>query len=96
MRSPWHITYKATAVALVIMAVIAMSGCTTTREVPVERIVERKVEVPANLLTCAKEPVAGTVWVSQKDVASYMVKLAAAGEDCRRKLDAVRRLVEVP
>jgi len=29
----------------------------------------------------------------ERDVAQYLVKLAAAGEDCRVKLTAVRRLI---
>lgn len=60
----------------------------------VAEVVERKIEVPASLLTCSPEPVAGTAWINQRDVARYLVDLAAAGDDCRRKLAAVRRLVQ--
>lgn len=76
-----------------IFAVGFLTACTTTKTVPVVEIRERKVEVPRSLLTCSPEPVAGSVWVSQKDVARYMVRLAEAGEDCRLKLAAVRKLV---
>lgn len=71
-----------------------LTGCQSVpKEVVVERVVERKIEIPNSLLTCSPEPVAGSVWLSQRDIAQYLVKLAAAGEDCRAKLAAVRRLV---
>ncbi|ARQ56866.1 hypothetical protein Kim5_CH00758 [Rhizobium sp. Kim5] len=75
------------------IAAIALSACTTTKTVPVVEIRERRVEVPKSLLTCSSEPVAGNVWVTQRDIARYLVRLAEAGEDCRLKLAAVRRLV---
>lgn len=93
--SPWPACFRSLAVASLLLAVIAMSGCQSTpKEVVVEKVVERKVEVPNSLLTCSAEPVAGTTWVSQRDVAQYLVRLAAAGEDCRTKLIAVRRLLQ--
>lgn len=79
---------------LLLISAAVLSGCTTTRTVPVVEVRERRVEVPKSLLTCSVEPVAGSVWVTQRDVARYLVKLAEAGEDCRLKLAAVRRLVD--
>jgi len=76
-----------------VIASIALSACTTTKTVPVVEVRERRVEVPKSLLTCSSEPVAGSLWVTQRDIARYLVKLAEAGEDCRLKLAAVRRLV---
>lgn len=92
--SPWPACFRALAVAGLLLAVIAMSGCQSTpKEIVVEKVVERKVEVPNSLLTCSAEPETGSTWVSQRDVAQYLIKLAAAGQDCRAKLAAVRRLV---
>ncbi|KQQ72386.1 hypothetical protein ASF70_12695 [Rhizobium sp. Leaf321] len=81
-------------ILLPLIIVSALTGCQTIKEVPVKRIVERKVEVPKSLLSCSAEPVAGSVWITQRDVARYLVQLAAAGEDCRTKLAAVKRLVD--
>ncbi len=95
MTSPWPICFRALGIAMAVMAVIAMTGCQSApNEIVVEKVVERKVEVPNSLLTCSAEPVAGSTWMSQRDVAQYLVKLAAAGEDCRAKLAAVRRIVQ--
>lgn len=94
MTSPWSICSRALGIAVAVMAVIAMTGCQSTKEIVVERVVERKIEIPNSLLTCSSEPVAGSTWIRERDVAQYLVKLAAAGEDCRTKLAAVRRLVQ--
>jgi uncharacterized protein YcfL len=78
----------------ILITAFLVTGCQSTpNEVLVEKVVERKVEVPSSLLTCSAEPMAGSTWMSQRDVAQYLVKLAAAGQDCRLKLAAVRRLV---
>lgn len=87
---PWGIVLIGATV--VIIAILL--GCQTTKPTVVTQVVERQVEVPKSLQTCSREPVAGTVWINQKDVARYMVKLAEAGEDCRTKLTAVARLVD--
>jgi predicted secreted protein len=79
---------------IIIAAAGTVTGCQTAKTVTVTEIVERRIEVPKTLLTCTEEPTAGTVWVTQKDVAKYLVKLAEAGEDCRLKLAAVKRLVD--
>lgn len=74
---------------------ISLSGCQSVpKEILVERVVERKIEIPNSLLTCSPEPVAGSTWIRERDVALYLVKLAAAGEDCRTKLAAVKRLMQ--
>lgn len=73
-----------------------LTGCQSApKELVVEKVVERKVEIPNSLLTCSAEPVAGSTWVRERDVAQYLVKLAAAGEDCRAKLKAVAKLVRM-
>ncbi len=40
------------------------------------------------------EPQATQAWRTQRDVALHLVKLAEAGQDCRDRLDAVRRLLK--
>lgn len=95
MTSPWPVCFRALGIAVVVMAVIVMSGCQSVpKEIVVEKVVERKIEIPNSLLTCSAEPVAGSTWIRERDVAQYLAKLAAAGEDCRTKLAAVRRIVE--
>ncbi len=81
-------------ILILLIAAGLVTGCQSTpKEVMVEKVIERKVEVPNSLLTCSSEPVAGSTWLSQRDVAQYLVKLASAGQDCRLKLAAVRQLV---
>jgi hypothetical protein len=82
-------------VAGVLVAVLFLSGagCQTTQPQVVEKVVERKVEIPASLLECMPEPQAKEVWKSQRDVALFMEKLALAGADCRTRLAKVKRLL---
>ena len=94
-NSPWRLTATVVIWTAAFCALVTLVGCASAPEPKVvTENVERKVEVPRSLLTWSPEPVAGTEWVSQRDVARYMIDLAEAGEDCRTKLDAVRRLVE--
>lgn len=81
-------------VLVAMLVAFVLTGCQSTKEIVVEKVVERKVEIPNSLLTCSAEPVAGTTWIRERDVAQYLVRLAAAGEDCRTKLAAVGRIVE--
>jgi len=55
-------------------------------------------EVPSELLSCAPQPLPPKVGAKggplmQSDVALYLLDVADAGDDCRIKLDAVRKLV---
>lgn len=72
---------------LAILPLSVLAGCATP-----EPIVER-VEVfrapPAALLTCQASPTVPDAQ-TQADVARYVVRLHAAGADCRSKLGAVR------
>lgn len=80
------------SVALTI--VVLLAGC--AHQPPPEpqiQVVERRVEVPKSLLTCDPEPRAATAWTSQKAVASYMIRLAEAGADCRSKVTAISKIV---
>lgn len=65
---------------LSVIAVPCLSACTTTKTVPVVVVRERRVEVTKSLLTCSPEPVAESVWVTQRDVARYLVRLAEPGK----------------
>lgn len=60
----------------------------------VKQVVTRQLEVPAALLVCMPEPEAREVWKTQKDVALYLVRISEAGDDCRQKLDGVRRMLD--
>ncbi len=76
-------------------ATVLLSACAHKAEPKIVRHVEtRQLEVPAALLTCMPEPEAREVWKSQKDVALYLVRISEAGDDCRQKLDGVRRLLD--
>lgn len=51
--------------------------------------------VPQALLQCAPQPKspADKAGVTQREVALFVVDLAAAGDDCRSKLGSVRRIL---
>ena len=49
--------------------------------------------VPAEMLTCDEPPAVPGETATQRDVALFVVDLDAAGNDCRRKLAAVRGLL---
>jgi len=59
----------------------------------VTRLERVQVKPPAALLACAPEP-AVPDGSDQDEVAFFILDLAAAGEDCREKLVAVRSFVE--
>jgi uncharacterized lipoprotein YmbA len=51
--------------------------------------------VRPSLLTCAQQPKSPVdqAGATQRDVALWIVDMAAAGDDCRSKLGSVRRIV---
>lgn len=81
--------------AAVLAAVLFLSGagCQTTQPQVVEKVVERRVEVPPSLLECMSEPQAREVWTTQRDVGLFMERLALAGQDCRTRLAKVKKLL---
>lgn len=79
---------------ILLSVTVLLSACQTTKPTIIPQVVERKVEVPKSLLTCSPEPTAGTAWISQKDVARYLNRVAEAGNDCRVKLRSVRNIIE--
>lgn len=67
-------------------ALLLPTGC--ARSVPTIRL--QRLEPPSGLLTCESQPGAPTGNFTQRTVADFILRLAAAGEDCREKLAAVR------
>ena len=53
-----------------------------------------KLEAPASLLSCRPEPAPPAKIKTDAQLADYMIAVADAGEDCRRKLAAVKEIVE--
>ena len=92
--SPWPVTMRAITVFALVLAVVLLAGCQTAKPVIVPKVEERRIEVPASLLSCMPEPVAARGWATQRDVGLFMVRLAEAGADCRAKLAVIRRLIE--
>lgn len=92
--TPWPICLRASLAVAAVIGLVLLAGCATTAERVVPRIETRAVEVPPSLLRCLPEPRAKAAWKSQRDVALFLIKLAEAGEDCRVKLEAVRKFLE--
>ena len=72
------------------VAVLLLSGCTTTTRVVETPLSER---IPTSLLGCRSAPVASSL-DRQSDVARWVVDLDTAGQDCRSKLAAIRQIVD--
>ncbi len=76
-------------------AILLISGCAHRESAQIITKVEtRQIQVPEALLTCMPEPQAREVWKSQKDVALYLIRVSEAGEDCRQKLDGVKKILD--
>jgi hypothetical protein len=76
-------------------AVVVLASCSTPGT-PAPSILRQSVPVipPAALMRCAVAPEVPVDPALQSDVARYVVRLHAAGADCRSKLKAVRDWVE--
>jgi hypothetical protein len=53
---------------------------------------EASVQIPQHLLDCTAEPIPGTLR-TDRELATYLLDLADAGEDCRQKLRALGGLI---
>ena len=73
-----------------LVAVLLLSGCTTTTRVVETPLSER---IPTSLLGCRSKPIPSSL-DRQSNVARWVVDLDAAGEDCRSKLQAIRQIVD--
>ena len=93
-QTPWPTCLKATAVFAAILAVLMLASCATTEPRIVTKVVERRIEIPPQLLKCLPEPGAKEAWKLSSDAALFMNRLADAGQDCRSKLAPVKRLIE--
>lgn len=52
-----------------------------------------RLVVPASLLSCAPQPEAPATGTDDATLARWILDLAAAGDDCRTRLDAVAKVV---
>lgn len=77
---------RALLAAFLLTSALLLSGCATT-----SRTVSPAV--PDALLTCAAEPQPPTDTSNSRKVAIYIVDLHDAGEDCRSKLGAVKKVL---
>lgn len=73
-----------------LVAVLLLSGCTTTTRVIETPLSER---IPTSLTQCRSRPVPSSL-DRQSDVARWVVDLDAAGQDCRSKLQAIKQIVD--
>jgi len=53
-------------------------------------------QIPPGLLRCRDQPEPPAWPYSEADAAEYVLDLAEAGDDCRRRLGEVRGLIETP
>ncbi|MEO9789419.1 MAG: hypothetical protein ABJF67_17680 [Aurantimonas coralicida] len=73
-----------------VISALALAGCTTTTILPPPPLADR---IPGQLLECRDRPAVGDL-ARQSDVARWVVELDSAGEDCRRKITAIKGLVD--
>lgn len=88
----WRLSARAYIIALMLAVAVILPGCQTTKVVT--KIEYQRVEVPESLLKCLPEPEAKAAWTKQRQVALYLVRLSDAGEDCRLKLAAMKRILD--
>ncbi len=67
--------------AVGMLAGVLLTGCAAPPPVQT-RYIEERITVPSALLTCAPAPILGLI-KTQKDVGNFIIRLEAAGEDCR-------------
>lgn len=85
------------SVRLLPACALLLTGCAATTPAPLTELRAERVPIPQSLLTCqaAPEPPALAGKPGEQDtVALYVVQLWRAGEDCRTRLDAVRRILQ--
>lgn len=88
------------AIFLALLAATALSGCQSTAPPPPIILAAPPIKpqpladrIPASTLQCAREPDSSKV-VTVIEVARAIDTLRAAGRDCRRKLGAVKAIIE--
>ena len=84
-------------IGLVLILTGLLGGCQTAETRFVDRVVEVRPTVAPSLLRCRPEPDPLPATARQRDIAPYVIDLAEAGADCRRKLGTVaERLKDTP
>lgn len=76
--------------AVVVMGVMTLAGCTTTKIVTVP--VPEMVQVPPDFLTCDTVKYPSPDTLTDKQVARLIVKLDTALRDCRGDLESIKKL----
>ena len=78
---------KLVAISLLALVCLALSGCSTLR-VAINGL-------PDNLKSCESEPeVLDDKQATEADVAALLLRVQAAGQDCRAKLGEVAKLLD--
>lgn len=94
----WTVFARAVTAAAFIMVIAVLAGCQHHEPRVITKVQVQRIEVPGALLTCAPEPKFQDIKqdrvVKGKAVMKFADKLALAGEDCRGKLGAVKRIME--
>jgi len=78
-----------------VLAGVLLAGCAPAPPPVQTRTIEERVTVPKALLTCAPAPVLGVV-KTQKDVGDFIIRLDAAGEDCRDTVASIAAIEAEP
>lgn len=71
-----------------------LAGCETVRTVYVDRVEYVCPSVAPSLFRCTAEPAPLAPGARQRDLPPYVLDLATAGRDCRRKLGTVAKRLE--
>ncbi len=80
-------------IPLLLFSLLLLTACGANGEQPPRVITELKVErirLPADLLSCENAPSVPQAPVTQRVLAGYVVDLAMAGDDCRKKLHHIK------
>jgi hypothetical protein len=78
-----------------VLAAVLLAGCAAPAPPVQTRYIEERVTVPSALLTCAPAPILGTI-KTQKDVGDFIIRLEAAGEDCRDTVSSIAVIETAP
>lgn len=81
--------------AVGILAGVLLTGCAAPTPPVQTRYIEERIAVPQVLLTCAPAPDLGPI-KTQKDVGNFIIRLEAAGEDCRDDVASIATIEAEP
>lgn len=83
----FHVLRYIVPLFMLLLVATALLGCAK----PAPVVTAQATPIPDQLLGCKPEPMPPATG-SQRQVASYVLDLADAGEDCRQKLGAVKSI----